>query len=217
MNLQIIKGNLFTSTCQTLVNTINCVGVMGAGIALEFRLRYPEMYERYIQLCQQKEIDIGKLWIYKTDQRWILNFPTKKHWKYNSELRFLELGLHKFIDTYESKGITSIAFPMLGTQNGGISVDDSLAVMKRYLSGCSLPVEIYLYDPTAPDDIFTRIKERYLLLSDQEITEITALKQPYIKRVRQAIQQDQLCSLAGLLSTQGIGISTVEKTLLVLK
>ena len=81
MSIKIISGNIFTSKCQTIVNTINCVGVMGAGIALECRLRYPEMYKKYVELCENREISIGILWLYKSEDRWILNFPTKKHWK----------------------------------------------------------------------------------------------------------------------------------------
>src|SRR5690554_3048314 len=110
MAAKVIIGNIFSSDCQTLVNTINCVGIMGAGIALEYRLRYPEMYDRYVQLCSDSKIDIGKLWIYKSD-RWILNFPTKKHWKDPSRIEYLESGLEKFRDTYLNKGITSVAFP----------------------------------------------------------------------------------------------------------
>ncbi len=77
MGIKIINGNIFTSKCQTIVNTVNCVGVMGAGMALECRLRYPEMHEKYILLCKDKLIDIGLLWIYKSPEKWILNFPTK--------------------------------------------------------------------------------------------------------------------------------------------
>lgn len=85
MAIKIIKGNIFTSNCQTLVNAVNCVGVMGAGIALECRLRYFEMYNRYVALCEENKIEIGLLWIYKSPVKWILNFPTKKHWKYPSK------------------------------------------------------------------------------------------------------------------------------------
>lgn len=77
MPAKIITGNIFTTNCQTIVNTINCVGVMGAGIALECRLRYPDMHEKYIKLCMDNHIDIGLLWIYKSSDKWVLNFPTK--------------------------------------------------------------------------------------------------------------------------------------------
>ncbi len=85
-NLAVIKGNIFTSQCNTLVNTVNCDGVMGAGIALEFKLRMPEMFEQYVRHCKAGRIDIGKLWIDQPppgtrEQRWVLNFPTKIHWK----------------------------------------------------------------------------------------------------------------------------------------
>jgi hypothetical protein len=189
---------------------------MGAGIALEFRLRYPDMYERYLQLCERKLIDIGKLWLFKTERRWILNFPTKKHWKHNSEIQFLRLGLSKFIDTYQSKGIESIAFPVLGSHNGGIPQGESLAIMMKYLEKCDMEIEIYIYNPHSSDDIFDIIKQRFLSLSDREIIDITGLKRPYFNKVKEVIKSDQVYSLSGLLSTKGIGINTVEKTLLIL-
>ena len=217
MNLEIIKGNLFASKCQTLVNTVNCVGVMGAGIALEFRLRYPEMYTRYVKLCKQKQMEIGKLWLYKSDRFWVLNFPTKNHWKKPSDAKFLELGLQKFVDTYKEKGITSIAFPLLGTQNGGIPTDESLAIMQKYLSHCDIPIEIYHFDPDAPDDLFTDLKTEFLRLSESELIEVTGLGKAYIKRVREVIEGDHTYSLAAFLETEGIGLKTVEKTLCLLR
>ncbi|MCT7981338.1 macro domain-containing protein [Laspinema olomoucense] len=217
MNIKVIKGNLFTSHCQTLVNTVNCVGVMGAGIALEFRLRYPKMYSSYVELCKKNLLDVGQLWLYKSSRRWVLNFPTKKHWKNPSQVKFLELGLQKFVDTYRQKEITSIAFPLLGTQHGGIPQKKSLEIMKFYLGQCDLPIEIYIYDPGSTDDIFPDIKSRFLSLKDETIVEITGLKQPYINKVKEALLNDSISSISNLLSVKGIGITTVEKTLLVVK
>lgn len=142
-NITIMGGDLFTSDRQTIVNTINCVGAMGKGIALEFKKRYPDMYERYRVLCKSGLITVGKLWIYKTDSKWILNFPTKDHWRYPSKLEYLEAGLKKFVSTYEEKGITSIAFPLLGTLNGGLDKKVVLDLMCSYLCGISIPVDIY--------------------------------------------------------------------------
>ena len=76
--IDIIEGNIFTTKCQVIVNTVNCVGVMGAGLALECRLRYPDMYSLYVDLCNVNKIDIGMLWLYSSTEPWILNFPTKK-------------------------------------------------------------------------------------------------------------------------------------------
>ena len=90
-NIQIIKGNIFNTTAQTIVNTVNCVGVMGKGIALVFKLRYPNMFEQYQNYCSQHLIMVGKLWLYKgeIDEPWVLNFPTKTHWKLPSEYSYI--------------------------------------------------------------------------------------------------------------------------------
>lgn len=142
--LQIVKdNNIFNSKTQTIVNTINCVGAMGTGIALEYKKRYPEMYLKYNELCNNKQMQIGKLWLYKTHNKWILNFPTKDHWKNSSKIEYLELGLQKFIDTYKTKGITSIAFPLLGANNGHIDPKMSLSIMVKYLSQCD-SVDIFI-------------------------------------------------------------------------
>jgi O-acetyl-ADP-ribose deacetylase (regulator of RNase III) len=216
MSIKIIKGNLFTSNCQTLVNTVNCVGVMGAGIALEFRLRYPQMYIKYVEICKQNLMDIGKLWLYKSDEHWVLNFPTKNHWKKPSKLEYLELGLQKFLNTYIEKEITSIAFPLLGSQHGGIPQGQSLEIMNKYLGECELPIEIYIYDPHAPDDLFNDLKTIFLLLSDREIVEVTGLGKAYIEKVKEAMQDESICNLSNLLVQKGIGINTVEKILLLI-
>ncbi|MCC7430560.1 macro domain-containing protein, partial [bacterium] len=76
-----IKGSLFESPAKVLVNTVNTVGAMGKGIAKTFKLLYPEMFEAYQKLCENKQFKVGELWLYKTPNKWILNFPTKKHWK----------------------------------------------------------------------------------------------------------------------------------------
>lgn len=143
------KGNIFDSNAQTLVNTVNCMGVMGKGLALQFKKRYPEMFLAYEKVCNDKLLDIGKLWIFKTKHRWILNFPTKYDWRLPSSQSYLELGLEKFLATYKQRGITSIAFPLLGASNGGIEPQVSLQIMNRYLRKCEIPVTIYLaYDPS---------------------------------------------------------------------
>lgn len=146
MTLTIIKNrNIFDSQCQTIVNTVNCVGVMGKGLALEMKKRYPNMFDKYKDYCDKGLIDIGKLWLYKhSDDKWILNFPTKKHWKNGSEYEYIEEGMKKFVETYQEKGITTIAFPMLGCNNGGLEKDIVIQIMTKYLIKCdNLIVEIY--------------------------------------------------------------------------
>ena len=138
------NGNLFDSHCQTLVNTINCVGVMGKGIALEFKKRYPVMFEMYLGACEHGLLEIGKLQLWKGRDHWVLNFPTKVDWRKPSQMGWIETGLKKFISTYKEKGITSVAFPMLGCSNGGLDKEKVLPLMMKYLDGYDdLEVEIY--------------------------------------------------------------------------
>ena len=139
-------GNIFNSKCQTIVNPVNCVGVMGKGLALEMKNKFPDMFEKYKELCDKNLITIGKLWLYHSNNNQsILNFPTKQHWKNDSKYEFIELGMKKFLDTYQEKQIQSIAFPPLGCGNGKLNKDDVINIMLKYLSKCkNIVVEIYL-------------------------------------------------------------------------
>lgn len=209
--MKIIQGNIFTSSCQTQVNTVNCVGVMGAGIALEFKLRYPDMFTKYASLCEQKQIDIGKLWLYKNESCWVLNFPTKQHWKYPSKLNYLQRGLDKFMQTYKDKGIQSIAFPVLGAAKGGLSEDQVLNLMEDYLKDCTIPVEVYQYDPTATDDLFIQFRQRILESSDAELMQQSGLRKQAINKLSDALTDNSICTISQLSSVPGIGAVTLEK------
>lgn len=211
MAIKIIQGILFNSKAQTLVNTINTVGVMGAGIALEFRLRYPEMYTKYVKLCNEKKMEIGKLWIYKTDKKWILNFPTKEDWKNDSKVEYLEKGLIKFINTYKEKGITSIAFPILGSRNGNIPEIISLEIMQNHLSRADIPIEIYKYDPDSKDELYDFIKNIITRMSLDELKTILKIQKQYAIKLINAFNNDDIKNINRLTSVNGIGIKTFEK------
>ena len=211
MGLKIISGNIFTSKCQTIVNTVNCVGVMGAGIALECRLRYPEMYKKYMALCENNQISIGKLWLYKAGDRWILNFPTKRHWKYPSKIEYLNSGLRKFVDTYESKAITSIAFPLLGADKGGLNPDASLEIMKSYLHSLAIDIEIYRYDPESHDELYCQIHDWLFSQNLDQISSVTRLRKDYVLRVIDAMKSPSIVQLNQLGHVKGIGVKTLEK------
>lgn len=209
--MEIRRGNIFTTKRQTIVNTVNCFGIMGAGIALECRLRYPDMYERYRELCSQKMINIGKLWLYKGHDRWILNFPTKYHWRKETKPEYLVKGLEKFIETYREKGIESIAFPLLGASHGGLTAEQALSIMSRYLSSCDIPVEIWYYDPTAKDDLYEEFRTRFFAESEDQLVKSTKLRRDYIQKVRMALEQPDINSLSQLATVEGIGEKTLEK------
>ena len=209
--LHVIDGNIFTTKAHTLVNTVNCVGAMGAGIALEYRLRYPEMNEQYVSLCKRRMIEIGSLWIYKSPDRWILNFPTKRHWKDPSREEYLHAGLRKFMQTYEEKEIESIAFPLLGAQHGGLNRERSQELMESYLLKCNIPVEIYRYDPMAPDELYESFRDLLLSMTSEEIKTETGLRSDYVRKVLDAINNPRVCQLNRLASIKGIGVKTLEK------
>lgn len=209
--MKLVKGNIFTTKNQTLVNTVNCFGVMGAGLALEFKNRYPDMFVRYKDMCDNKLLDIGRLYLYKTHQKWILNFPTKKHWKYDTKPDYIERGLRKFIETYKIKGIESIAFPLLGAQNGGLTKEQSLSLLDKYLSKIDIPCEVYEYDSSAPDDLFKDFKLAFLTHSEETLKKLTHLKSDKIQKIKNIIETEELVSMGQLISVDGLGESTIEK------
>lgn len=141
----LITTSIFTSPAKVLVNTVNTVGVMGKGIAKAFKDIFPEMFSEYQKLCENKQFHIGNLWLYKTPHKWILNFPTKQHWRYPSKPQYIEAGLKKFVHTYSDLGITSIAFPKLGCGNGELDWENTVRpLMLRYLE--PLPIDIFIHD-----------------------------------------------------------------------
>lgn len=147
--LTFVRGNLFESPAKVLVNTVNTVGVMGKGIALTFKQVYPEMFAQYQALCESKRFDVGNLWLYKTENKWILNFPTKRHWRNPSKLEYVDAGLQKFAATFAEHGITSIAFPELGCGNGELSWDVVRPLMVKHLRNLPINIYVYLYDRNA--------------------------------------------------------------------
>lgn len=158
------EGDLFESNCQTLVCTVNCKGVMGKGIALEFKQRFPTMYNEYRNVCKYGDAlrNGGDLWLYtyenlsqltlwdtdgklnKGRQSKILCFATKEHWKDPSLLYWITRGLNTFREKYKEWGITSIAFPKLGCTNGGLRWGSVQLIMEDKLEGLDIPVEIYV-------------------------------------------------------------------------
>ncbi len=122
------KGDLLQADTEALINTVNCVGVMGKGIALQYKRRYPDMFAAYQKACKRGEVAIGKMFVYETGQlegpKYIINFPTKKHWRSPSQLSYIDDGLIDLIRVIRDLNITSIAVPPLGAGNGGLDWSD---------------------------------------------------------------------------------------------
>lgn len=207
-----VKGNIFDSERHTIVNAVNCVGVMGAGIALEYRLRYPDMFEKYEKFCESKLLDIGKLWLYKPESGpWILNFPTKKHWKYPTKEEYLRKGLSKFVSEYKDKGIKSIAFPMLGADKGGLGQDKSIMLLQEYLSELDIEVDVYQFDPSAKDSLCENIKNIVLKHDPDEYSYIVKFSKAELGKLQAYLSEPSVKQISNLLQVKGIGQKTVEK------
>ncbi|MCI6744776.1 macro domain-containing protein [Stecheria intestinalis] len=141
--IRYIEGDMFKSPAQVLVNTVNTVGVMGKGVALEFKKRYPDMFQAYREVCDKRKLKIGTLMLFYEPDHWVLLFPTKENWRNPSRIEYIEAGLAKFRRTYAEKGITSVAFPRLGCGNGELNWSDVQPVMEKFLQ--DLPIDVYVY------------------------------------------------------------------------
>lgn len=148
--IQFIEGNLLESRAEALVNTVNTVGVMGKGIALQFKNAFPENYRIYSRACKEKTLDVGNLLITEahtttSGKQLIINFPTKTDWRKPSEYSYIESGLQALVQEIKTRKIKSIALPPLGAGNGGLEWSRVKALIEKYLS--DLDCEVWVYQP----------------------------------------------------------------------
>lgn len=145
------QGNLLDANVDALVNTVNTVGVMGKGIALMFKERYPSNNRAYVDAYKSKTLEVGKMFVSATNEldgpRWIINFPTKKHWRHPSKIEWIDQGLNELVEVVRDKGIRSIALPPLGCGNGGLNWPDVKPLVEKFAE--KIPeVEILSFEPT---------------------------------------------------------------------
>ena len=150
----ITSGDLFLANTHALCCTINCRGVMGRGIALEFKERYPEMFKAYQAACKTGKVRTGKIWIWETQSllypnkgwsvpRFIFNFPTKDDWRNPSKLEWIAAGLDDLKERVIMMEVESIALPALGCANGGLRFEDVRALIEEKLNDLEIPVILY--------------------------------------------------------------------------
>jgi len=152
--MKILVGDILKSKAQTLINTVNCVGIMGKGIALEFKKRFPEMFKDYVERCDRKEVKPGVPYLYRSlFPPQIVNFPTKDHWKSVSRISDIELGLQHLLRNYKEWGITSLAVPPLGCGNGQLEWRAVGPLIYRYIKHMDIPVEMYAPYGTPPKEL----------------------------------------------------------------
>ena len=159
--MRFTTGNLLEAKVAALVNTVNTVGVMGKGLALMFKERFPENYTAYVKACRTREVQTGQMFVFPVEEKsglqWIVNFPTKQHWRLPTEIAWVRDGLVALRDTIQDKQISSIALPPLGCGNGGLQWSVVRPLVEEVLSGLRA-VEILVYEPTTQYQDVTKPK-----------------------------------------------------------
>lgn len=149
--MEFIVGNLLDSNAQALVNTVNTVGVMGKGIALQFKEAFPQNYRLYLAACKSGNLVPGKLLVVKENtingERLIINFPTKTEWYQKSRYEYIEEGLKELVNVIQEYKITSVAIPPLGCGNGGLKWEKVKTMIEKYLSRLE-NIDIKIYQPS---------------------------------------------------------------------
>lgn len=174
------QGNLLESGAEALVNTVNTVGVMGKGIALMFKEAFPENFRAYAAACKKGEIEVGRVFVterpdWVSGVRWVVNFPTKKHWRHPSKLEWIEEGLQDLKRFIVENKVRSIALPPLGSGNGGLNWQRVRPRIEASLGSLS-DVEIIVYEPT---DKYQNVAKRDGL---QKLTPARALVAELVRR-----------------------------------
>ncbi len=202
--IKITDSTVFNTGADCIVNTINCVGFMGKGVALEFALRYPQLEKQYIEECRKKQIHTGRVYLYEIDGQKIINFPTKFHFKNPSQVEWIEQGLEFFVKNYKTWSIKSIAFPILGATNGGLDPEKVEQTMIKHLS--PLDIDVYIC--------------RSRLLEGKELEMVEAFKETPVGEIKKNVRltakqykaieknQKRIRRFFDILEIEGIGIET---------
>lgn len=156
--VKITRGNLLKVEVQAVVNTVNCDGYMGKGVALQFKQAYPANFEAYRVACNHKEVRPGRMFVFETgsiiNPKFIINFPTKRHWREKSRIVDIESGLKSLVEEIKSHQITSIAVPPLGCGLGGLKWNDVRPKIEKALENLT-NVDVLLFEPTGTPEAKT--------------------------------------------------------------
>lgn len=161
--LELRHGDILKIDAEAVVNTVNCVGIMGRGIALQFRKEFPENYEEYRKICDRGELKPGKMFVYDLHRlvypRFVVNFPTKRHWKEQSRIEYIETGLKALVGEVQRLGIRSIAIPPLGCGLGGLNWNIVRPMIEKSFSGLT-DVQVFLFEPAGAPPAPEMTKEK---------------------------------------------------------
>lgn len=201
-------GNILTDDSQAIVNTVNCVGVMGKGLALQFKQAFPENFKRYKSACEQNRVAIGKMFITEYDdmfsKKYIINFPTKDHWKGKSKQEYIESGLDDLIANINKFNIKSVAIPPLGAGLGGLNWQLVRHVIIEKLSQMD-ELMVNVYEPKVSHDV------KYTMMNSK-VPEMTKGRALLLKAISFYCGQGYDCTkfevqkLAYLLQVSGVDL-----------
>jgi len=207
-----VTGNLFASNAKALVNTVNCVGAMGKGIALEFRRRFPEMFKQYQVDCENKKLVPGRIYSYQSQDRLILNFAIKDDWKYPSKIAWIESSLKQFAAHYKQKGISSVAFPWMGADNGGIPLEIIQSTTRKHLQPLKdINIEVYSFDPIAYDPLFETLQKIALAEDPDKYQAGSGVQGKAFLQIINAVRSQSVKGMSQISKIDGIGKTTVDK------
>jgi O-acetyl-ADP-ribose deacetylase (regulator of RNase III) len=161
--VELRQGDILKIDAEAVVNTVNCVGIMGRGIALQFRKEFPENYEEYRKVCDKGELKPGKMFVYDLHRlvypRFVVNFPTKRHWKEHSRIEYIETGLKALVEEVQKRGIRSIAIPPLGCGLGGLDWNAVRPMIENAFRELS-DLTVFLFEPAGAPPAPEMVKEK---------------------------------------------------------
>lgn len=143
------KGNMFECNADCLINTVNCEGFMGKGIAYQFKMKFPENNKSYIKACKSGELTVGKVHYYIEDGITIVNFPTKNKWRENSRIEYIETGMDSFIELLSKIDVKKIAIPPLGCGNGGLLWTDVKEIIDSKIANLADQYDFIIFEPSS--------------------------------------------------------------------
>ena len=211
MSIQEINGNIFNSNAEALVNTVNCKGVMGRGIALEFRRRFPKMFTQYKIDCETGLYNPGNAYWFEERGRKIINCTVKDDWKQPSKMIWVSDCLDQIVEKVRSKLIQSLAMPLMGTQNGKLPIHQVHQLMLKKLEAInSIEIELYHFNPMSGDPLFEKLE---ILIARNSITDfqkIISFRKDLSEKLYCAVKNGRVSSLSMLSSKKILGEKSID-------
>ncbi len=204
-------GNIFNSKADAVVVTVNCIGFMGKGMALECSLRYPEIESVYKLACNRKEVSTGRImWEYTPGGQFIALFPTKNDYKRPSKLEFISSGLQALVSDIQSRKVNSIAVPRLGSELGGLDWNLVRPLVEQALGPLLLEVELWEFTPNTSDPFIANIIE-HAKRNPSQFSLQTGISKSLIDSIIRQSDNRRFSSAVDLLSIAGLGKQGVKK------